>query len=629
MLPQKIPAPSSGGPDTFSLDKKLPRLPLPSLKDTAARMVDVAAPFANSDQELNEFKAQIDAEIADPESATRKAHALLEARHRMTDNYVDEWWTDFAYLTARNPLPPIEASSLVFSTLDATSNRQTQRAAILLHYLARFYLTMYNEELNVDGFPPVPFSMRQYRTILMSSRIPGKGKDRQVKHFKTKAERGGAPAAGHFIVACRGSFYKVDALTPSGNLVAIRDLEKAVESVVKDSKNPNHHDKIGILTSAPREEWAEWRSELAKDARNQKNFDLIETALAVFTIEDASHAPTTRKAGVEGAGFGQDGTSRWYDHTSQWSINTNNVVYVSMEHSLQDAAPMLRMADFVDHDMQRHPPGNFMTLPGSIRVSAQRLGWNVAPSVSDACQDLTKRYADLRANFWDITPIRISGVGKSNLKRLKVSPDSFAQLAFQLAYTRVYERIPSTYESVVTLRFQDGRTETGRSVSAATAEFVRQMRMSYRDDASGDAKSRLADILRKAARAHSLQCKTASEGKGIDRHLFAIRIQSMLKGWNVPSYLDCALWTRASCWDLSTSHITLDTAHRPGCGTCFHPVSDESTGIVYEVYADCIDVTVMNCKACGWTRHGDFIVHVRRAVKEMVDVLESSARSKL
>lgn len=57
---------------------------------------------------------------------------------------------------------------------------------------------------------------------------------------------------------------------------------------------------------------------------------------------------------------------------------------------------------------------------------------------------------------------------------------------------------------------------------------------------------------------------------------------------------DLPVFEKASCWDLSTSHVISpmcaeDREH----GTAFHPVGIDSVGIVYGVYPMFIDFTIM------------------------------------
>ena len=65
--------------------------------------------------------------------------------------------------------------------------------------------------------------------------------------------------------------------------------------------------------------------------------------------------------------------------------------------------------------------------------------------------------------------------GKGLIKKCKVSPDSFIQMALQLAYYRDQGRHHLTYEASMTRLFREGRTETVRSCSIESSEWVKSM----------------------------------------------------------------------------------------------------------------------------------------------------------
>jgi carnitine O-acetyltransferase len=65
--------------------------------------------------------------------------------------------------------------------------------------------------------------------------------------------------------------------------------------------------------------------------------------------------------------------------------------------------------------------------------------------------------------------------GRKHIKSWEFSPDAFVQMAFQLAHYRFYRTLAATYESASTKQFLHGRTETGRSVSNESVEFLKTM----------------------------------------------------------------------------------------------------------------------------------------------------------
>ena len=65
--------------------------------------------------------------------------------------------------------------------------------------------------------------------------------------------------------------------------------------------------------------------------------------------------------------------------------------------------------------------------------------------------------------------------GKGFVKKCKTSPDAFIQMALQLAYFRDIGRNHLTYESSMTRLFREGRTETVRSCSVESCEWIKSM----------------------------------------------------------------------------------------------------------------------------------------------------------
>ena len=73
----------------------------------------------------------------------------------------------------------------------------------------------------------------------------------------------------------------------------------------------------------------------------------------------------------------------------------------------------------------------------------------------------------------EVKSLKFSHFGKNVPKQAKLSPDSFIQLALQVAFHRMHGNLPPCYETASLRRFFDGRTETIRLPSIESANFVR------------------------------------------------------------------------------------------------------------------------------------------------------------
>lgn len=61
------------------------------------------------------------------------------------------------------------------------------------------------------------------------------------------------------------------------------------------------------------------------------------------------------------------------------------------------------------------------------------------------------------------------------MKKSKVSPDAYIQMALQLAYYRDAKKFCLTYEAIMTRLYREGRTETVRPLTIESAAWVKAM----------------------------------------------------------------------------------------------------------------------------------------------------------
>lgn len=71
--------------------------------------------------------------------------------------------------------------------------------------------------------------------------------------------------------------------------------------------------------------------------------------------------------------------------------------------------------------------------------------------------------------------------GKGIMKKCRLSPDAFIQMALQLAYYRDAGKFSLTYEASMTRLFREGRTETVRPCTIESSAWVKAMCAPNRD----------------------------------------------------------------------------------------------------------------------------------------------------
>ncbi|KAG1471185.1 hypothetical protein G6F56_002266 [Rhizopus delemar] len=101
-----------------------------------------------------------------------------------------------------------------------------------------------------------------------------------------------------------------------------------------------------------------------------------------------------------------------------------------------------------------------------------RLNWDLSNRVQEAIKTAEINASKLIQDL-DSVLLVYDGYGADEMKKAKVSPDGWLQMAFQLAYYRQYGQPCPTYESASTRKFLKGRTETVRSCSVESVAFTK------------------------------------------------------------------------------------------------------------------------------------------------------------
>lgn len=210
-----------------------------------------------------------------------------------------------------------------------------------------------------------------------------------------------------------------------------------------------------------------------------------------------------------------------------------------------------------------------------------------------------------------------SAFGKGLIKKCRISPDAFIQMALQLAYYRDAGRFRLTYEASMTRLFREGRTETVRPCTIESSAWVKAMH-----NASVSSTDRI-QLLRAACKQHQSGYQDAMCGKGIDRHLFCLYVVSKYLEVDSP-FLNEVL---SEPWRLSTSQTPhgqtskLDLTKNPDCisaGGGFGPVADDGYGVSYIVAGEgLIFFHISSKKSSNETDSSRFSQQIFKALDDM------------
>eukprot|EP00158_Paraphelidium_tribonemae_P006362 Partr_v1_DN27789_c0_g1_i2_m66970 putative carnitine len=226
-----------------------------------------------------------------------------------------------------------------------------------------------------------------------------------------------------------------------------------------------------MLTAGHRDLWGKNYRLLKKD--NAEFINVVQSSSFIICLDSATPITRNEIASLCWHGYGHN---RWFDKSLQFIVFQNGRAGFLGEHSMMDATTPARLCDFICEMTASSPP-----LHKSDPFLASRENSTKSPLICklDATLlkeiEITKKVLLKEINTRDLQTLNYQSYGKDLIKTFKCSPDSFTQLAIQLAYFRLMGTYCATYESAGMRGYQWGRTETCRSVNSETVEFCKAM----------------------------------------------------------------------------------------------------------------------------------------------------------
>ncbi|KAK0715007.1 acyltransferase ChoActase/COT/CPT [Lasiosphaeris hirsuta] len=590
-LPAGYVEDKSKGP-MLRFQESLPRLPVPTLEETAARYIKTLKPLL-SQTELDASTKAVEDFIA-PNGPGRRLQEKLLARRESPKhkNWLYEWWNDAAYLSYRDPVVPYV--SYFYSHRDDRRRRDpAKRAAAITTAALEFKKQVDTGALEPEYMKKLPICMDSYQWMFNCSRVAAKPADYPVKFDPSEHK--------HILVVRKNQFFKI-AHEINGKQLNTAELEQAFRRVY-ELASTQRAPAVGALTSENRDIWTDARATLLRaDPTNAKSLEAIEAASFVVCLDDA--APVTLEERAHAYWHG-DGQNRWYDKPLQFIVNDNGTSGFMGEHSMMDGTPTHRLNDFVNDvifnnkiDMSDPTVRSGLPEPQAVRFVVTK---EVQAEIERAIRDFGAVIGE-----HELAVQSYQGYGKGLIKKFRCSPDAFVQMIIQLAYHKMYGQNRPTYESAATRRFQQGRTETCRTVSEASVAWCNSMA-----DAAVDDKTRI-ELFRKAVDSHLEYIGAASDGKGVDRHLFGLK-RLLEPGQEVPALYQDPAYAYSSSWYLSTSQLSSEFFNGYG----WSQVIDGGFGIAYMINENSLNFNIVS-KGIGSDK---MRFYLGEAAAEMRDLL--------
>ncbi|XP_061267910.1 carnitine O-palmitoyltransferase 2, mitochondrial isoform X4 [Bos javanicus] len=442
-----------------------------------------------------------------------------------------------------------------------------------------------------------PLDMSQYYRLFNSTRLPRPHRDELFTDDKAR----------HLLVLRKGRFYIFDVLDQDGNIVSASEIQAHLKYILSDN-SPAPEFPLSYLTSENRDIWAELRQKLVSGG-NEATLEKVDSAvfclcLDDFPIRDFVHLSHSMLHG--------DGTNRWFDKSFNLIIAKDGTAAIHFEHAWGDGVAVLRFFNEVFKDSTQAPAITPHSQPASTdsSVAVQKLNFKLSDALKTGISAAKEKF-DATVKSLTIDYIRFQRGGREFLKKQKLSPDSMAQLAFQMAFLRQYGQTVATYESCSTAAFKHGRTETIRPASI----FTKTCSEAFVREPSKHSAGELQQMMAKCSTYHNQLTREAAMGQGFDRHLFALRYLAAARGVSMPElFLDPA-YRQINHNILSTSTLSSPAVNIG----CFAPVVPDGFGIGYAVQDNWIGC---NVSAYQSRNAREFLQCVEKALEDMFDALE-------
>ncbi|XP_019739062.1 choline O-acetyltransferase b [Hippocampus comes] len=596
----------------------LPKVPVPPLKQTLDTYLKCVRHLVK-DEQFRKTEAIVE-KFGAPGGLGQVLQKKLLERRDKTENWVYDYWLEDMYLSNRLALPVNSSPAMVFPKQTFKDQKDALRYAArlvggVLEYKALIDTRALPVEFARGQLAGTPLCMKQYCRLFTSYRYPGLKTDA----LAVRANAASA-ASEHIIVACKNQFFALDVVTDSKPLSEAEILSQLEKTASMAGNAQERFPPFGLLTSDGRTEWARARDILAKDQTNMDSLALIESCLCVLCLDEASgtKATDTERAllMLHGGGWEKNGANRWYDKSMQFVVGMDGICGVVCEHSAFEGVVLVQCSEHLIKHIAGTATEAVKPASGRKLPAPRRLLWKCNAQIQGLFVGSRERMQRLVKNL-DMDVFTFKGYGKEFIKKQKMSPDAFVQVALQLAFFKCSGKLVSTYESASIRRFRDGRVDNIRSATVEALAFVKSMT----DERSPHTETEKMKRLRDALSAQTNYTIAAITGMAIDNHLLGLLKSAKELNMERPEIFCDETYLASNRFILSTSQVP--TAVEMFC--CYGPVVHNGYGACYNPQPDHIVFCVSSFWESTQTSSAVFVKALNEGLLEIRDLCDASA----
>ncbi|KAM3608473.1 uncharacterized protein V6R79_026216 [Siganus canaliculatus] len=581
---------------------RLPSLPVPSLQRTCELYLDIVAPVVET-HELRRTRELVE-EFQRPGGIGERLQRGLEQKACNTENWLTEDYVRTEYLEQRKPLVIFSNTGILFPPV------QFQPLAV---YCLYFLI----ETLPLEYIAGQQLCTKQCKLVMSSSRVPGLKTDSLAFYSKS------ANNPKHITVVHKCQFFKMDVFGDDGAPLTIDQLCAQLERIC--SFDQTNVEPVGILTTQHRDTWSKAYMNLIKDDTNKESVEAIQSSIftmcldgAMPPVSDQMNCNTPPLQMMHGGGSKWNSGNRWFDKGMQLIVAEDGTCGANGCHTIADGVTALIIADHVVEFMRKPQTIQPTSVPLPV---PQKLHFNITPVIKEDI-DEAKQHMDMLAQNLALSITTFNCFGKNVLKAYQMSPDSFVQMAIQLAHYRMHRRCSPTLEPVALNMYRQGRLGFINSNTSASVAFVKAF-----DDTSKQNLDKV-DLLKKAINAHKWYIKMGLSGQVTQAHLFGLKMQAIVQGITMPGIFTDISYAKAFDYQVCTSQVT----SKSGSVIYFAPEEPYIFNVSYGLHKDHIDLAVTrfeNSKASAESNVAHMVQAVQDALLDMRILLDHTPKRQM
>uniref|UniRef100_A0A8C6M1P1 Carnitine O-acetyltransferase b n=1 Tax=Nothobranchius furzeri TaxID=105023 RepID=A0A8C6M1P1_NOTFU len=562
----------------------VPPQPVPPLTQTLQGYLKALEPLLPP-EELSHTRRMVQ-EFGRPGGLGPHLQEGLEKRARRTKNWISDWWVQWAYLESRQPLAVHSNPAISLPRRDFNDWRsQLVFASKLIAAVLDFKAKMHTGQLPVEYMRGKPLCMELYPLLFSSCRIPGPKHDYVAHHGNARR------SPTHITVVRNYQFFQLEVYNSDGSRMTESQIRGQLLRIRSQSWKTDK-EPMGILTSEHRHTWGEAYNRLLRDKLNQESVRMIETGLfslcldsPVLRISDEKYASRKAAQVLHGGGTFSNSGNRWFDKTLQFVVGEDGSWGLLYEQATAEGPPITNLLHHILEYCEKPDPKKAPLVPLPMPKKLYfHIDLDIKRDIEQAKQNL-----DILINDLDVNVFNFKRFGKELPKKHNLSPNSFIQVALQLAYYRVHNEVCPACDIASQRMFQGGRTEYIRSPTNQALKFILAF-----DDRSESREAKL-QLFREAVDAYSDLTDQALKGHGIDHHLLGLKLQAIEEGLSIPKIFMDTAYGLATHWKLRTGQVTLPMSDHSVM--CFGPLVPDGYAVCYNPQADHFhfSVTAFNC----------------------------------